>query len=124
MNKLVEKEVLNTYSFQFSKLRGSAKKINPILKLIRGLNVEQAIRQLKFLEKEAARNIHPMLKSAMTSISDGAATSSNYFESFFIKEATVGKDMHLSRVVPRARRRTDVKKMRFSKVHFILQQLI
>ena len=102
-------------------VRSSSRKINLLLKHIRGKKVDIAIRDLSFTRKRIASDIKKTVQSAI-------ANAENNFQydidNLFIKEAYVGKSIVLKRFRPRAKGRASAIKKPYSNVTIILSEKI
>ena len=100
-------------------VRSSPRKINLLLKDIRGKKVDIAIRDLSFARKRIAFDIKKTVQSAI------ANAENNYqydIDNLYIKEAYVGKSLVLKRFRPRAKGRASSIKKPFSNVTIILSE--
>ena len=86
----------------YKNLRSSPRKVNNILRSIRGLKAEIALRNLRFSEKRVANEISKTIKSA---VSNAENNNQLDIDNLFVKEAYVGKGITLKRFRPRARGR-------------------
>lgn len=80
-------------------LRTAPRKVMLVIDLIRGLRIDEAMEQLKYMPKRAAVPIMKLLKSAV------AAAENDYKmnkEDLFISKATVDMGATLKRSMPRA----------------------
>ena len=100
-------------------VRSSPRKINLLLKYIRGKKVDVAIRDLSFTRKRIAFDIKKTVQSAV-------ANAENNFQydidNLFIKEAYVGKSLVLKRFRARAKGRASGIKKPYSNVTIILSE--
>ncbi len=100
-------------------LRISPKKTRLVVDVIRGMEVKQALAQLKFIRKRAARPIEKLVKSAM-------ANAANNFdkdpEKMYIKEIRVDQGPTLKRWRPRAFGRAGLIRKRSSHVSLVLAE--
>jgi large subunit ribosomal protein L22 len=100
-------------------VRSSPRKINVILKSIRGKKVDDAIRDLSFTRKRIAFDIKKTVQSAVAN----AENNNQYdIDNLFIKEAYVGKSIVLKRFRPRAKGRASGIKKPFSNLTIILSE--
>ena len=83
----------------YKNLRSSPRKVNNILRSIRGLKAEIALRNLRFSEKRVANEISKTIKSA---VSNAENNNQLDIDNLFVKEAYVGKGITLKRFRPRA----------------------
>ena len=100
-------------------VRSSPRKINLILKHIRGKKADIAIRDLEFTRKKVAEDIKKTVKSAV------ANAENNYqydIDNLYVKEAYVGKSIVMKRFRPRAKGRAAAIKKPFSRITIILEE--
>ena len=100
-------------------VRSSPRKINIILKNIRGKKADVAIRDLTFARKRIAHDIKKTVQSAI-------ANAENNFQydidNLYVQEAFVGKSIVLKRFRPRAKGRASAIKKPYSNVTIILSE--
>ena len=101
----------------YKNLRSSPRKVNNILRSIRGLKAEIALRNLRFSEKRVANEISKTIKSA---VSNAENNNQLDIDNLFVKEAYVGKGITLKRFRPRARGRAAGIKKQFSNLTIIV----
>ena len=106
---------LNTVKAVYRNLRSSPRKINDILRSIRGKKADVALRDLQFSEKRISKTI----KSA---VSNAENNNQLDIDNLFIKEAYVGKGMVMKRYRPRARGRAGEIKKPFSNLTIIVSE--
>jgi len=102
-------------------IRSSSRKVNLLLKNIRGKKVDIAIRDLSFARKRIAFDIKKTVQSAV------ANAENNYqydIDSLYIKEAYVGKSVVLKRFRPRAKGRASPIKKPYSNLTIVLAEKI
>ena len=100
-------------------LRSSPRKINLLLKNIRGKKVDQAIRDLSFARRRIAFEIKKTVESAVAN----AENNNQYdIDNLYIKEAYVGKSIVLKRFRARAKGRASGIKKPYSNVTIILSE--
>ena len=100
-------------------VRSSARKINILLKNIRGKKVDVAIRDLSFARQRIAFDIKKTIQSAI------ANAENNYqydIDNLHIKEAYVGKSIVLKRFRPRAKGRASPIKKPYTNLTIILSE--
>ena len=98
-------------------VRSSPRKINILLKDIRGKKADLAIRDLSFTRKRIAHEIKKTLQSAISN----AENNNQYdIDKLYIKEAYVGKSIVMKRFRPRAKGRASPIKKPYSRVTIIL----
>ena len=100
-------------------VRSSARKINILLKNIRGKKADTVIRDLSFARQRIAFDIKKTVQSAI-------ANAENNFQfdidNLFIKEAYVGKSIVLKRFRPRAKGRASAIKKPYTNITIILSE--
>ena len=100
-------------------VRSSPRKINILLKNIRGKKADLAIRDLSFARQRIAHDIKKTLQSAISN----AENNNQYdIDKLYVKEATVGKSMVLKRFRPRARGRAGKILKPFSRIKIQLTE--
>ena len=102
-------------------VRSSPRKINVLLKNIRGKKVDLVIRDLSFARQRIASEIKKTVQSAM------ANAENNYqydIDNLYIEEAFVGKALVLKRFRPRAKGRASGIKKPYSHITIILSEKI
>tara|TARA_Y100000590_G_scaffold61771_1_gene65984 strand:+ start:4880 stop:5263 length:384 start_codon:yes stop_codon:yes gene_type:complete len=102
-------------------LRSSPRKINLLLKNIRGKKVDQAIRDLSFARRRIAFEIKKTVESAVAN----AENNNQYdIDNLYIKEAYVGKSIVLKRFRARAKGRASGIKKPYTNLTIILSENI
>ena len=102
-------------------VRSSARKVNLLLKNIRGKKADIAIRDLSFARQRIAFDIKKTVQSAI------ANAENNYqydIDNLYIKEAYVGKSMVLKRFRARAKGRASSIKKPYSNITIVLSEKI
>ena len=111
----------NTVRAVNKNLRSSPRKVNVILKNVRGKKVDVAIRDLSFARQRVAFEIKKVVQSAVAN----AENNNQYdIDNLFIKEAYVGKSIVLKRFRPRAKGRASAIKKPYSNLTIILSEQI
>ena len=102
-------------------VRSGARKINILLKNIRGKKVDVAIKNLSFARQRIASEIKKTVQSAVAN-----AENNNQFDidNLYIKEAYVGKSIVLKRFRARAKGRASAIKKPYSNLTIILSEHI
>jgi large subunit ribosomal protein L22 len=100
-------------------LRISPRKVRLVTDLVKGLSVEEAERQLKFLNKRAARPILKLLNSAVANAQHNASLAK---EGLYVKDIAVEPGPSLKRWRPRAMGRATPIMKRTSHITIILDQ--
>ena len=101
----------------YRNLRSSPRKINDILRSIRGKKADIAIKNLQFSEKRVSKEISKTIKSAVANAENNNQLD---IDNLFIKEAYVGKGMVMKRYRPRARGKAGEIKKPFSNLTIIV----
>ena len=103
----------------YKNLRSSPRKVNEILRSIRGKKADIAFRDLQFSEKRVSKEISKTLKSAVSN-----AENNNQWDidNLIVKEAYVGKGMVMKRYRPRARGRAGEIKKPFTNLTIIVSE--
>ena len=102
-------------------VRSSPRKINLLLKNIRGKKADVAIRDLTFMRKRIAHDVKKTVQSAI------ANAENNYqydIDNLYVQEAYVGKSIVLKRFRPRAKGRASAIKKPYSNITIILSEKI
>ena len=100
-------------------VRSSTRKVNIILKHIRGKKADVAIRDLSFARQRIAFDIKKTVQSAI------ANAENNYqydIDNLYVEEAYVGKSIVLKRFRPRAKGRASAIKKPYCNVTIILSE--
>ena len=102
-------------------VRSSTRKVNNLLKNIRGKKADIAIRDLSFTRKRIAFDIKKTVQSAISN----AENNFQYdIDNLYIKEAFVGKSFVLKRFRARAKGRASGIKKPYSNITIILSEKI
>ena len=113
------KNDLSIVKATFKNLRSSPRKVNNVLRSIRGQKADIALRNLKFSEKRVANEISKTIKSA---ISNAENNNQLDVDNLIVKEAYVGKGITLKRFRPRARGRAAGIKKHYSNLTIIVSE--
>ena len=101
-------------------VRSSPRKVNLLLKFIRGKKVDIALRDLSFARQRIAHEIKKTVESAVSN----AENNFQYdIDNLYVKEAYVGKSIVLKRFRPRAKGRASAIKKPYSNVTIILSEV-
>ena len=102
-------------------VRSGARKVNILLKNIRGKKADVAIKNLSFARQRIAFEIKKTLQSAIAN-----AENNNQFDidNLYVKEAYVGKSIVLKRFRARAKGRASAIKKPYSNLTIILSENI
>ena len=100
-------------------VRSGTRKINNLLKDIRGKKVDLVIRNLSFAKQRIAFEIKKTVQSAVAN-----AENNNQFDidNLYVKEAYVGKSLTMKRFRPRAKGRATSIHKPFSKLTIIVEE--
>ena len=111
----------NTVKAVNRNVRSGARKINTLLKNIRGKKVDVAIKNLTFARQRIASEIKKTVQSAIAN-----AENNNQFDidNLYVKEAYVGKSIVLKRFRARAKGRASPIKKPYSNLTIILSENI
>ena len=102
-------------------VRSSPRKINLLLKNIRGKKADTVLRDLSFARQRIARDIKKTVQSAIAN----AENNNQYdIDNLYVKEAYVGKSIVLKRFRARAKGRASAIKKPFSNLTIILSENI
>lgn len=102
-------------------VRSSPRKINILLKNIRGKKADVAIRDLSFARQRVAKDIKKTVQSAVAN----AENNNQYdIDNLYVKEAFVGKSLVLKRFRARAKGRASGIKKPYSNLTIILTEKI
>ena len=100
-------------------VRSSGRKLNLLLKNIRGKKADSAIRDLYFARQRVAHEIKKTVQSAIAN----AENNNQYdIDNLYVKEAYVGKSIVLKRFRARAKGRASAIKKPYSKLTIILAE--
>jgi len=101
-------------------VRSSPRKVNNLLKDIRGKKVDMVIRNLSFAKQRIAFDIKKTVQSAISN------AENNYqydIDNLYVKEAYVGKSLVLKRIRARAKSRASGIKKPYSNITIILSEM-
>jgi len=101
-------------------LRISPKKARPVIALIRGKHIDEALAIMKYTPKKAARMIYKVLYSAM---SNAVNNHDMDRDRLIVHRAYVDEGPRLKRLKPRAFGRADIIKRRFSHITVELREM-
>ena len=109
----------NTVKAINKNVRSSPRKVNLLLKNIRGKKVDVAIRDLSFARQRIAFEIKKTVQSAIAN----AENNNQYdIDNLYITEAYVGKSTVLKRFRPRAKGRASAIKKPYSNLTIVLSE--
>jgi len=100
--------------------RMSAQKVRLVIDVVRGLSVEAALAQLKFMNKLAAEPVSKLVKSA---IANAENTYSLEKSNLMIKEIRADEGVTLKRWRPRAHGRATAIRKRGCHIHLVLKEI-
>ena len=100
-------------------VRSSPRKVNLLLKYIRGKKADLAIRDLSFAKQRIA---HDIKKTVQSAISNAENNFQYDIDNLYISEAYAGKSIVLKRFRPRAKGRASGIKKPYSNVTIILSE--
>ena len=100
-------------------IRSSPRKINILLKNIRGMKVDRAVRDLSFARQRIAHEIKKTVQSAIANAENNAQYD---IDNLYIKEAYVGKSIVLKRFRARAKGRASGIKKPYTNLTIILSE--
>ena len=101
-------------------LRMSAQKTRLVVDVVRGLTVEAALDQLRFINKRAAEPVAKLIKSALANAEN---TYSLEKSNLMIKEIRVDEGVTLKRWMPRAHGRATAIRKRGCHINLILKEI-
>ena len=100
-------------------VRSSPRKINNLLKNIRGKRADVALRDLSFARQRIAFDIKKTVQSAIANAENNHSLD---IDKLYVDEAFVGKNLVMKRFRPRARGRTGKILKPFSQLTIILRE--
>ena len=101
------------------KIRTSSQKLNLVAQTIRGLDVESAIAELTFSKRRVAGPVKKVLQSAIANAENNHDLD---VDALYVVEASVGKNMVMKRMRPRARGRMARIMKPFSEIRIVLRE--
>ena len=101
------------------KIRTSPQKLNLVAQTIRGLDVESAIAELTFSKRRVAGPVKKVLQSAIANAENNHDLD---VDALYVVEASVGKNMVMKRMRPRARGRMARIMKPFSEIRIVLRE--
>ena len=100
-------------------LRVSPQKLNVVAGLIRGLDAEAALAELAFCKRRIADDVMKVLQSAIANAENNHDLD---VDSLYVSEASVGKNMVMKRMRPRARGRMARILKPFSEIRIVVRE--
>ena len=101
-------------------VRSSPRKVNILLKNIRGKKVDLAVRDLSFARQRIAKDIK---KTVLSAIANAENNNQYDIDNLYVTEAYVGKSIVLKRFRARAKGRASGIKKPYSNITIILSEL-
>jgi large subunit ribosomal protein L22 len=102
-------------------IKMSPRKVRLVADVVRGLKAEDALNQLTFSPKLAARPIAKLLDSALANAVNNFELDKN---NLFIKEIRIDEGLTIKRWMPRARGRATPLRKRTSHINVVLGELV
>jgi large subunit ribosomal protein L22 len=104
---------------QGRKIRISPQKLNLVAESIRGKSVESALAELTFSKRRIAGDVKKVLQSAIANAENNHDLD---VDALFVAEASVGKNMVMKRMRPRARGRMARILKPFSEIRIVVRE--
>lgn len=104
---------------KLNNLRISPRKVRLVADMIRGMDVEQAIYQLRYINKKSASNVVKLLESAIANAGNNHNLDK---DKLFVKYITVDEDVTMKRWRPRAFGRAGAIRKRGAKINIVLDE--
>ncbi len=104
---------------QGRKIRISAQKLNLVAQSIRGKDVESALAELTFSKRRIAGDVKKILQSAIANAENNHDLD---VDALYVAEASVGKNMVMKRMRPRARGRMARILKPFSEIRIVVRE--
>lgn len=102
-------------------IKTAPRKVRLVIDCVRGLGVDEALNQLKFINKKVAKDIEKLVKSAISNAVNNFELERN---NLFIKEIKADDGPTLKRWMPRARGRATSIRKRTTHVDLLLGELV
>ncbi len=102
-------------------LRTSSTKLKPVLDLVRGKRVEEALILLKFTNKNASRLVHKAISSAFANAEQSSNAKDKNLEALYIAEIYANQGPTLKRFIPKARGRAGRIRKKTSHISVVLK---
>lgn len=106
---------------QLNNLRVAPRKVRLVANLIKGMKVDDALDQLRFLNKKSAQPVAVLLSSAIANATNNLSLDRSNLR---IKEAVVEQGITLKRFMPRAYGRANVIRKKMSHVRIIVEEIV
>ena len=104
---------------QGRKIRVSPQKLNLVAQSIRGKDVEAALAELTFSKRRIAGDVKKVLQSAIANAENNHDLD---VDALYVAEASVGKNMMMKRMRPRARGRMARILKPFSEIRIVVRE--
>lgn len=108
-------------SAKIKSLRKSPRKVRLVSKALKGLNVNQAQSQLKFLIKGSVPHFEKLLKSAVANAENNFGLDK---DNLYIKDIVVNEGTKMKRWLPRAHGRASLLLKRTSGIEIVLEERV
>ena len=105
---------------QVKHIRTSPRKVRLVVNAIRGLNVNEALNQLKFINKKATGPVEKLLRSGIANAVNNFGLDQN---NLLVKEIKVDEGRTLRRWMPRAHGRATILRKRSSHITLVLGEI-
>ncbi len=109
----------NEAGAQGRNIRTSPQKLNLVAQRIRGMNVEGALAELTFSKRRVAGLVKKVLQSAIANAENNHDLD---VDALYVAEASVGKNMVMKRMRPRARGRMARILKPFSEIRIVVRE--
>jgi len=109
----------NEAGAQGRKIRISPQKLNLVAQSIRGKSVESALAELTFSKRRIAGDVKKILQSAIANAENNHDLD---VDALYVAEASVGKNMVMKRMRPRARGRMARILKPFSEIRIVVRE--
>jgi large subunit ribosomal protein L22 len=109
----------NEAGAQGRKIRISPQKLNLVAQTIRGKSVESALAELTFSKRRIAGDVKKILQSAIANAENNHDLD---VDALYVAEASVGKNMVMKRMRPRARGRMARILKPFSEIRIVVRE--
>jgi large subunit ribosomal protein L22 len=109
----------NEAGAQGRKIRVSPQKLNLVAQAIRGKTVEAALAELTFSKRRIAGDVKKILQSAIANAENNHDLD---VDALYVAEASVGKNMVMKRMRPRARGRMARILKPFSEIRIVVRE--
>jgi len=100
-------------------LRMSPQKVRLVADQVRGKSVQEAVDQLQYIRKAAAKPLYKLIRSAISNADNKGGVD---IDTLYIKTVTVDQGPTLKRWLPRARGRADRIQKKTSHITVILEE--